>query len=153
MGPDPKPLTLCAALLLAALNTPAAAQQSRVMPLDQVKNILDMTKDSWIAYRDFNGRQLIYFTQILSWHCGMKEIRYSLNSTELDQRFPVPACNELLPNNIGQDDKIYLSGKLGSVESLAVQLVFDDDTTTAVHVYRPCPGAGEATCGQRIDTQ
>ena len=132
---------------------PGHAQQSRVLPLEQVKTILDATRDSWIAFRDFNGRQLIYFTQIISWHCGLKEIRYALNCTDLGERFPVPACNELLPNNIGSDDKIYLDMAPGSVSRLAVQLVFDDDSVSDVHIYQPCAGAGEATCGQRIETQ
>ena len=143
-------LGICLAIWGAVV--PGSAQQSRVMPLDQVKSILDATKDSWIAYRDFNGRQLIYFTQIVAWHCGIKDIRYSLNGTDLDQRFPVPACNELLPNNITSDDKIYLDMAPDSVSRLAVQLLFDDDSVSDIHVYQPCAGAGEATCGQRIET-
>ena len=144
---------MAAATVLVAGATQATAQETKVMPLPQVKNILNITRDSWIAFRDFNGRQLIYFTQIITWKCGVKEIRYSLNSDDLAERFPVPECNPLLPNSIGENDKIYLQMKLNSVETAAVQLLFDDATTSATQIYRPCPGAGESTCGQRIETE
>ena len=122
------------------------------MPLDQVKNILNLTRDSWISFREFNGQQLIYFTQVITWKCGIREIRYSINGDDLSERFPVPKCDPLLPNNVGQNDKIYLRAKLDAVKSVAVQLAFDDETVSDIHIYRPCPGAGQATCGRRFET-
>jgi hypothetical protein len=141
------------AICLTLLATPAAAQDTRVMPLPQVKNILKITGDNWIVFRDFNSRQLIYFTHLISWKCGIREIQYSLNNDSLSERFPVPECNKLLPNNIGANDKILLERKLNSVTSVAVRLLFDDDTTSATNIYRPCPGAGEASCAQRVESR
>lgn len=147
-----------AKLLLAAAIfpfgfSPPSAQETRVMPLEQVKQILDVTRNSWIAFRNFDGRQLIYFTQIISWHCGIAKIRYSLNSGDLDKAFPVPKCNPLLPNNIGQDDKIHLQEALGTVDTISVQIVFDDQSASDIHTYGACPGAGETTCGQLLETR
>ena len=73
--------------------------------------------------------------------------------TALPRVFPLPECNPLLPNNIGQNDKIYLTEKLNSVTSVAVQIQFEDDSLTDIHIFQPCPGAGEATCAQRIETR
>lgn len=140
---------LTMAVLPLLISVPAQAeQQSRVMPLEQVKSILEATKDSWVAYRIYEGRQYYYVTHLLSWRCGIKQVRYSENSDALDKSWPLPACNKLIPNNIPNDAKIHAEpGKPGSVKTVAIQLEFDDGTTTPVRIYEPCEGVGEATCG------
>ena len=124
-----------------------AQQQSRVMPVEQVKQILELTKDSWVAFRNYDGRQLYYLTHLVSWRCGISEVRYSENSDVLDKRWPLLPCNELMPNIVPEDAKVYETRPLGAISSLAVQLLFDDGTTSVVRIYEPCEGAGEATCG------
>lgn len=142
-----KYLAALAAILL--LSVPAQAeQQSRVMPLEQVKSILEATKDNWIAFRIYQGRQYYYVTHLLSWRCGVRQLRYSENSDALDRTWPLPECNKLVPNNIPSDAKIHKKpGKPGSVKTLAIQLEYEDGTTTPVRIYEPCEGVGEATCG------
>lgn len=131
------------------LGVPAKAeQQSRVMPLEQVKSIMEATKDSWIAFRIYDGRQYYYVTQILSWRCGIKQLRYSENSDALDQTWPLPECNKLLPNNIPDDAKIHSNRmKVGTVKTLTIQLEYDDGTTSPIRIYEPCEGVGESSCG------
>ena len=146
---------LAVAVLAAGLTgwaNVAVSGQSKVMPLAQVKKIMDLTKDSWVAFRNFSGRQLIYFTHIVSWNCGIKAARYSLDSAALDQQFPLPACNEQMPNAIADGVKIHLQFKLASVSKIAVQLVFDDDSKSEVLVYQPCSDTGDTTCAQHIET-
>ena len=145
-----KLMKLMAAVAIMLLSgAPAQAeQQSRVMPLEQVKSIFESTKDSWIAFRIYEGRQYYYVTHILSWRCGVKQVRYSENSDALDKTWPLPACNKLIPNNIPNDARIHNKpGKPGTVKTLAIQLEYDDGTTSPVRVYEPCEGVGEATCG------
>ena len=143
-----------AGVIAAALVLPlqvSHAQQTRVMPLPQVKNILELTKNNWVAIRDFNGRQLIYFTHIISWRCGVKELRYGLNTNTPDSTFPLPECDKLQPNAV-KTDNIFLTEKLNSVTSLSVQLLFDDGSESDIHIYQPCPGADGSTCAQRTET-
>ncbi len=145
---------ICLATILCAGNpSTVEAQQSRIMPLAQVKSILNTTRTSWLAFREYGGRQLVYFTQIISWHCGIAQIRYSTNGVELNERFPVPKCNPLLPNNIGTDDKIYLQFPPASVKTVAVQIIYDDESASDIHIFGPCPGAGGATCAQLVETR
>ncbi len=140
-------------LMMAAvpllMSVPAQAeQQSRVMPLEQVKSILEATKDSWVAYRIYEGRQYYYVTHLLSWRCGIKQVRYSENSDALDKSWPLPECNKLIPNNIPNDAKIHSArAKPDSIKTVAIQLEFEDGTTSPVRIYEPCEGVGEATCG------
>ena len=139
------------ALVAAALALSVSAhaeQQSRVMPLEQVKSILEATKDNWIAFRIYEGRQYYYVTHLLSWRCGVRQLRYSENSDALDKTWPLPACNKMVPNTIPTEARIHnRPGKPGSVKTLAIQLEFDDGTLSPVRIYEPCEGVGEATCG------
>lgn len=146
-------ILVAALTAMTVLSESSNAQTTKVMPLAQIKTIMDATKNSWLAFRVYSGRQLIYFTQIISWHCGLSEIRYSLNGTDLDKRFPVPKCNPHLPNNIGQNDKIYLEFKPNTVKTVAVQLIYDDASASDVHIFGPCPNVGGATCAQLVETR
>ena len=140
---------LIVALLPVLASMPAKAeQQSRVMPLEQVKSILDATKDNWVVYRIYQGRQYYYVTHLISWRCGIKQVRYSENSDALDKTWPMPGCNKLIPNNIPDDAKIHSERmKPGSIKTVAMQLEYEDGSTSPIRIYEPCEGVGEATCG------
>lgn len=135
-------------ILIANANSLYAKQKSRVMPLEQVKGILKQTKSTgWIAFNNIKGRQQIYFSHLQSWHCGIKEIRYSYNSKDLDRLFPVAKCIPQLPNTVpGAAKWIVNIEKLGTAKTIAVQVLFDDDTLSDIAVYEPCEGVGERVC-------
>lgn len=101
------------------------------MPLDQVKNILELTKSSWVAYRDFNGSQLIYFTHLEGWKCGIKQVNYSFNSQDLDKIWELETCNPDSPNAILKSD-LYITLPLDSVQIIYVQLTYDDDSQSEI---------------------
>ena len=141
-------MALLPVLPLLASVPAGAEQQSRVMPLEQVKSILEATKDSWVVYRIYEGRQYYYVTHLLSWRCGIRQVRYSENSDALDKTWPLPECNKLIPNNIPSDARIHsVRAKPDSIKTVAIQLEFEDGTTSPVRIYEPCEGVGEATCG------
>lgn len=53
----------------------------------QAKMSLNMVSGSWLEFRDFQGKTLLYFTTLMSYRPAIKEVRYSLNSEALDQTF------------------------------------------------------------------
>ena len=55
--------------------------------LAQGKMALNMTAGSWLMFRDYDGKVLLYFTGLLSYRPITKGIRYSLNREKLDQTF------------------------------------------------------------------
>ena len=55
--------------------------------LAQGKMMLNVTAGSWLAFRDFDGKLLLYFTQLMSFRPVISEIKYSLDSDELDKTF------------------------------------------------------------------
>ena len=130
-----------------ALAAPIAAQ-AQTPPLAQLKMMAEAAKDQWVAFRNWDGRQWIYFTIPVTYHCGLREIRYSLNGKDLGERWPVPACNAQMPFNVDpQKDKIYLAFEPGAVGAVSLQLVYADGTESVARTYKPCENAGEATCG------
>jgi hypothetical protein len=73
--------------------------------LAQGKMILNMTAGSWLSFRDYNGKVLLYFTHLLSHRPVIKEIRYSLNSEALDQIFKFTPSDK---SEIDANDQVYL---------------------------------------------
>lgn len=114
------------------------------------KAMLDANKTTgWIQFRNYDDKQLIYFTTLQTMHCRLSEIRYSINSDELDQRFPLGECNPQIPFNLPDDSTnkyIYISLPGGEAKTLTIQAVWDDGAGSEIVVYKPCEGVGDATC-------
>lgn len=123
---------------LAALPFSTAPAASQGMPPEQIKQILDVTKANWVSFRDWNGQQLIYFTHLESWRCGIDFVFYSLNSTDLDQMWELDACDPSNPNAVLKE-KPYIELPAGSTQSITVQLIFKDGTKSSgeTFFYKP----------------
>ncbi len=71
------------------------------------KNMLGLTKNSWLAFRDFDGKVLLYFTHLISYRCALSDIAYGINTEATPSNFKLGPCNEKDPYNVG-DGKIYI---------------------------------------------
>ncbi len=135
------------AVTATAGQAPMTLAQSRGPTVELARTALTATSDQWIAFRNYDGRQWIYFTGIVTWHCALKQVLYSVNSEDLDQIFPLPECNEQTPYSIDPErDPVYVNMKLGSAETVAVQIVFADGTKSEINSYQPCKVEGDVTC-------
>ena len=116
------------------------------------KAMLDANKmTGWIQFRNYDDKQLIYFTTLQTMHCRLSEIRYSINSDALDKRFPLGKCNPQIPFNLPEDNTneyIYISLPAGEAKTLTIQAVWDDGAGSEIVVYKPCEGVGDSTCAQ-----
>ncbi|WP_426231477.1 hypothetical protein [Pararhizobium sp. DWP3-4] len=143
---------------LPALSLPASAQEASdeeeykpVLPDVAIyKAMLNANKTTgWIQFRNYDDKQLIYFTALQTMHCRLSEIRYSVNSDTLDKRFPLGKCNPQIPFNLpdsNTNEYIYISLPAGEAKTLAIQAVWDDGAGSEIVVYKPCEGVGDATC-------
>lgn len=130
----------------------ALAQTSKVPPLSLTKTMVNAAKDSLVSFRNYNGKQLVYFSIILTHHCNLKSFRYKVNNEEEWQDWSLPECNPQLPYNIDPTkDPVYFSERLGSVKNLAIELVYKDGSKAPVWNYIPCEDAGEASCSARVE--
>lgn len=99
----------------------------------EVRPILGMTKGNWIGVREYEGQDLIYFTHLMAWRCGLWDIRYGINGEPATTVVPMEPCHEdMAQPNVMIDVANFLpfvSHPLQSVESVYVEIVFDDGTT------------------------
>jgi hypothetical protein len=126
---------------------PAMAQDARVaedqtptgkfLTATEVKPILGATQGNWVAVREWEGNDLIYFTHLLAWRCGLYEIRYSVNGGP-QQQWPVPDCDPAThtPGAIPDGAEIYATVALKSVQTIDVELLYDDLSTQSAQFER-----------------
>ncbi|WP_226780455.1 hypothetical protein [Oceaniglobus trochenteri] len=104
----------------------------------EVRIILEATRANWVALRDYEGQDLLYFTQLLSWRCGLHQIEYSINDGA-PQVLEAEPCHldTAQPNAITAETTLpYLAFPKGSVQSVGVQLLFDDLSTDTARFER-----------------
>ncbi|MGP6085842.1 hypothetical protein [Antarctobacter jejuensis] len=104
----------------------------------EVKPILAATRANWIAVREFDGQDLVYVTHIWSWRCGLVAMHVGINGAE-PEPWPLPDCHEETnaPNAMLPDDGLpYRAFPLKSIETVTVELVYDDLTTERVSFNR-----------------
>ena len=117
--------------------------------------MLDANRASgWVQFRNFNGNQLVYFTALQTMHCRLGEIRYSINSGALDQRFELVSCNPQMAFAMPPDvkpEQVYLTLPPGTAQTVSVQIVWDDGVASDVMTYKPCDNVGESTCAATVE--
>lgn len=113
------------AILLISLGLPASAQFNTAA---EVKPILEMTKGNWIAVREFDGQDLLYFTHLEVFRCGIERITFAVNDGQpyLWQTPPCPGDETF--SEIPEDRLPYVVYPLGSIQTIRVQLIYDDGT-------------------------
>jgi hypothetical protein len=101
----------------------------------EVKPILGLTRASWVAVQDNDGTDFVYFTNLIAWRCGIWEVRYGLNGAAPTTPLPLEPCYEdtAAPNAIIDPVTypIYITAPSGSVESIELEILFDDATIDA----------------------
>ncbi len=149
-------LLLTLAILVGLAPSVASAQDMSGVPdVSMFKMMVDANKQAgWVAFREYDGQQLIYFTALVTSRCRLKEIRYSVNSDALDQTFPLARCIPDSPFSIPSDaglEAIAIGLPSQTAQTLSVQVVFEDDVETDVMTYRPCEGVGDSSCAKVVN--
>ena len=116
--------------VIAAVLLASGAQAQTFTSAAEVKPILTATKPSWIALREYDGQDLLYFTNLLAWRCGVSTVRYQINAGEpVDLAMEPCHQNSVQPNALLMETiQPYLTFPLASVETVTVEVTYDDDT-------------------------
>ena len=116
------------------------AQAENFTTAAEVKPILDATKPQWIAVQAYDGKDLLYFTNLLAWRCGVSEIRYGINGAPAETVLAMEPCHEdtAQPNALMMENGQwpYISLDLNAVATVSLFVVFDDDSTTTAEYDR-----------------
>jgi hypothetical protein len=98
----------------------------------EIKPIIEATRGNWVAVREYEGQDLLYLTHLLSWRCGMHEFRVGVNGQAMEA-WQMPPCQSetATPNAITSDAVIYRSFPAGSINSVEVEILYDDLDTAA----------------------
>ena len=114
------------------------AQASPVVAQDfttaaEVKPILTAIKPSWIAVRAYEGQDLLYFTNLLAWRCGIEAVTFGTNGAAPDIPLTMEPCHdgEAQPNALKMDQGAlpYVPYDMDLIQSVTVQVTFDDGST------------------------
>ena len=98
--------------------------------LNQVKMTLNATSNSWLTFRDYDGKVLLYFSGLMSYRPALKEVRYSLNSNTLDRTFKFKPTAKMF--EVGDDICIAVPD---NTEFAAAQVTFKDGSTSPVQKF------------------
>ncbi|WP_186396581.1 caspase family protein [Stappia sp. TSB10GB4] len=98
------------------------------------KDILERLTSGWLAFRDWDGRKLLYFTHLISYRCAIQEVRYALDSDTPDQVFDTGPCDPDNPHAIpssgpGSTVHIDIPARTAFV---SVELFYRDGTRSGV---------------------
>ncbi|WP_421855428.1 hypothetical protein [Oricola sp.] len=139
-------------LLAAALAVvPAAGALAKDLPPPEMfRAMLEANRQSgWISFANHGNGQYVYFTALQTLHCRLKEIRYSINSADLDQTFAIVPCNPqnpwAMPPDFKPEDAVVIL-PLGTAQTVAVQVVWEDGEESEIMVYKPCDDVGDQAC-------
>jgi len=123
-------------LCSVALTLPATAQDFTTSA--GVKPILELIKGNWVAVRPYEGQDLLYFSTLLIYRFGIQQISFAYNGGPFQ-----PLQHE--PCHWGENDPMalklethlpYVVAPLNSLQSVAIQLDFDDGTVMSQSYQR-----------------
>lgn len=124
---------------LTGLEPEAQTPSGKFTTAAEVAPILKMTTANWVAVREYNGKDLVYFSHIFSWRCGLLGAKVSINEEPL-RDLEMPDCHMKYqqPNSILNDEALmtFQSYDLGSVNSVRVDLLLDDLTVQSATLLR-----------------
>lgn len=101
----------------------------------EVKPILSAIRPQWVGLREYDGQDLLYFTNLAGWRCGLWEVRYGVNGAAPDTALTLEPCHDDTAQPNGITDPvgypIFFAFPPDSVASIAVAIAYDDGTTDA----------------------
>lgn len=96
----------------------------------QAKQMITATSNSWLHFRDYDGKLLLYFTTLMTARPVIKEVRYSLNSETLDKSFAFKPSNKMF--EAGDDTFISIPK---NTEFACVQVIYKDGSKSEMKKF------------------
>jgi len=98
------------------------------------RRALEMTAGSWVMFREYNGL-LLYYTQIMSFRCAIRELRIGIDNSMPDKVIALPPCDSAHPNEIPSDAKPYMQLP-PKTQMVTVELTYVDGSTSETKTFK-----------------
>lgn len=100
----------------------------------QQRQALEMTKGSWVAYREGSGLTL-YTTHLMTYRCTIAKATYGLDSEPVDKAIPLPPCDPKDPFSVPSGATPYFKIP-ATTRSVTVRLEFRDGSRSETTLPR-----------------
>ena len=97
-----------------------------------LRTTLEGMPTQWVAFRDYNGQLLLYFTTMLAYKPTIAAIHWGLDGEGLDHEVRFRRSSEL---GIDNDDEVYTAIPHGT-RAVRVQITWNDGSKSAVTTIR-----------------
>ena len=108
--------------------------KARAESEDANRRILEATTTSWLGFRDYDGKRLLYFSHLMPYRGSIKTIRYGLNSSTPTKTFRFPAWRKGGIAPIDERTPMYKTVPR-STRFATVQLTYKDGSKSAVQRF------------------
>ena len=128
------PIVLASALAAAGL-----VQAQSFTTAEEVRPILELTRGQWIAVREYEGQDLLYFTHLESWRCGLRSVEFGLNGDDPNQLYELGICDVAAanPNALDLENHLpFIAFPAQSVGNIRVRVTYDDGSTDEAEFER-----------------
>ncbi len=111
---------------IAALMLAPSAQAQNFTTQAEVQPIIEMTRANWIALAATGTEDLLYFTHLMAWRCGIEAIYMGVNGNEPIIRVMMEPCHR----DSNQPNAIRVPPMLGfapdALQSVSIRITFPD---------------------------
>ncbi len=98
------------------------------------RKLQDMTSNSWLSFGGYSG-PLVYYSQILSFRCAVREMRVGIDTTVPNQVVKIPPCNPKDPSAIPENAASYMKIP-ATTRSVSVELTYQDGSLSEIKNFR-----------------
>ncbi len=88
-----------------------------------------------MSLRELSNALMIYYTHLMSYRCGIREVRIGVDSAVPDQPLRLPRCDQNDPMAIPSDAHPYLKVR-PSTRSVSVEITYRDGSVSEVKTFR-----------------
>jgi len=107
---------------------------------ENVKPILEMTQRNWVAVHGAQDQDILYFTHLASWRCGLESVAFGINGAPPSEPIALEPCyaETSAPNALMVTDGFapYVVLEADSIRTVTVVVAFDDGTDDLVMFRR-----------------
>ncbi len=101
------------------------------------KNILERFPNGWLGFRLYDGKQLVYFSHLITYRCSLEKIEYGIDEDQPNKEFKLLPCDPLKPHRVdfkGKMSKIFFAIPKSS-KFMTIKLSYKDGTQSKINRF------------------